>query len=152
MAHVGEIEMLGHTLAVHADAYGHWTLLLDDEIIGRGDSLDKAKNAARTALNKRKVKVSVPFWTIRNEHGNAYGLHARNRTVLAEIDGKKTELDPYHEVLVATTPDHTRTMLMSIDDKLRTLKRERAKIMHGHGLNLRQAVTEAITAAAEALE
>ena len=102
----------GVDVEVHVYSDGRFMLQTpkDDggEMLGIGDTLEQAKTTARKELNKRKVKVEVPFLTANGEKGTATGLHAGTRKVLTTVEtysGTRSEqIETYAKRYKADTP------------------------------------------------
>lgn len=147
MAVVGEVTITGVSLEVGASAAsGNFTLSLDGEVIGRGETLDKAKAQARAALAKRRVKVEVPFVTKQGERGVAHGIHQRNRTVLVRMgaSGSAAELQGYSEQFRPDIPADVLERFLEAGRAAQLLEKERSAISKEWSLDLRKAVVCAI--------
>ena len=148
---VGTKKINGVECEVHASAYGAWEIKdPDGASIGRSEStLDSAVNAARVTLNKRKVKVEVPFILVASgKRGVATGLHAGNRKVLITIDGERTQLEGYAKVLRPDTPDEKVARLGELRKIADDATRELGTIERAYHMDLRRAVDAAMTEAA----
>lgn len=81
---------------IAANTYGDFRIYIDEngergQHIGYADKLDAAVAKARTELNKRKVKIKVPFITETGEPGFCSGLHGGNGNLMINIGGKKSQ-------------------------------------------------------------
>jgi len=157
MAVVGTKEILGQEYDIDVSKYG--VFYIKDvagedgrsDILGSGDTLDQATAKARIELNKRKVKVQVPFITKNGQRGMATALHGRNRKVLTTLaDGAKQAVDQHTRVF---KPDMPKEVLDSYLDKVqreRELTAEIRKIDKEWEFSLGQTVIAAINEAAAA--
>lgn len=134
---------------IHADLTGRWTVIekTDEEDapvrnrqLASADSIDKAVAAARIEINKRKVKVEVPFFTVNGEAGIAHGKNSRDRRILTNIG----QLEPHVTVLDPDTPLKTVKRLNAIKAERNALIREEKEIMTQYGMRLDHAVDRAV--------
>lgn len=158
MALVGTEQINNVDVEIHASQYGTWTIREkgvegSEGVLGNGDTVEKAKNNARTELNKRKVKVAVNFYLANGyHHGIAHGIHGRTRKILAKVGSKAMQLDSYTGALKGDTPKDVRDHLRDIDDEISKLQREKREIVKQWNLDLSRAVDTAIKEAIEAKE
>lgn len=153
VAVLGTLEMLGEDLVIRASASGRFTLALDDREIGSGETLEQAKSKARTELNKRRVKVAVPFLLEDGRRAVATQRHAGNRTVLYEIDGQKDSLPGYgtgSKVFKAETPPETIARLADLRQQARDAEFGQREIEKEWGVDIGKAVDRAVAEALEA--
>jgi len=136
---------------IHADVSGNWQVYEkreneDDSLgrpIGRGDTLDKAVSAARIELNKRKVRVSVPFFNLKGERGVAHGFHARNRTILTDLG----QFDTRTTVFTPDIPIGDLNKITELERKINEMSRQKRDLIGKYSMNLDNAVRDAIEAA-----
>jgi hypothetical protein len=136
MAHVGDKEILGETVEIHADQYGSWRIMLPppegeegrSEAIGSSDkSLDAAMNAARAELNKRRVKVEVNFITKSGKPGTATHIDHRSRSVIARVGDAPAKLSPHEKSFKPDIPfDVLRDYLARAEEMQELARQQRA--------------------------
>lgn len=142
---IGSGNIGGQDVAFEADARTErFYVTLDGNILGQGDTMEKAKRAAATAIRKRRVKVEVPFALQDGRRGIADGIHLKNRSVLSSIDGAREDLGYNPKALSADIPDDKLARIGEIDEATRTLQRERGEIVRAYELDLVKAVKSAI--------
>lgn len=144
-------KILNTDVEVHASRHGMWEILVPIEdgghtTLGRGDTLDKAKNQARSELSKRKVKVEVPFFHPQTgQAGVATGLHARNGSILVRYDDGATDQVRFHfDVLAPTTPPEKIEEMCRKEEESRRLAREVQGIRQDYKMSLGHTVERAI--------
>jgi len=145
-------EVLGTEVEIHVDKFGSFRVMEDDRALGHGDTLDAAIAKARVELNKRKVKVEVPFLTRAGENGVATGFHARNRTVLTRVDGESHAFEPMsaRRMFPPDMPKAKLQRYLTLREQESTIKREINEIEREFEYDVYGAVTRAIDAAIEA--
>jgi len=74
------------------------------QLLGRGETLDKAVTSARAELTKRRVEVELPFVSVRGVEGVATKRHGKNGTIMARIKGRSEQVDVSTKVFKADTP------------------------------------------------
>lgn len=125
---------------------GDWTIK-DEEgaTLGHGNTLEKAVAQARNALNRRKVKVNVPFYLLDGRNGTATGKHGgSSRKTLAVLDGKRETLDGYTTVFTQDTPQGVRERHAELTQQGRAVQRELRQIEADNTAKLSTLVEEAI--------
>jgi hypothetical protein len=134
---------------IHADLSGRWTIYEKrDEGEARGrplvsaESLDKAVAAARIELNKRKVRVDVPFFTTEGEAGIAHGKNSRDGRILTDIG----QLDSHATVLKPDTPANKVERMKKIRAEKAALAIEERKLLKEYSMRLDYAVDRAVDA------
>lgn len=151
--HIGNREINGVECEIHAtERHGQWFVRHNGNTVGVGDKLDNAIAQARTALNKQRIKVSVPFWTVEGATGEATGIHGGTRQVLARVNGKATQFSPGTSVLRGDTPPEKVEALVALNARIRDARQEANAIQHAYSLRLGTAVQEALDEAAKARE
>lgn len=154
MTVVGKVTVRGTELAIDVTSHGLFWLKQGDQTIASGETLEAAKTKAGVELNRRKVKVSVPFAMVDGRRGIADSMHARNQTVLATIGGERHEFSRYgggrDEVFDESITDEELTRIRKIDDEIEKLQNERYNIVKAHELNLAKRVQKAIEEKVEA--
>lgn len=154
MAAVGRVTLGGTEVEVHASTSGRWRIhTIENEglgiRLGDAETLEKAEAQARTVLSKMKVKVDVPFFDEDGRRGVAYGRHAGHGNVLARVDGEAVTLNPRrysNGILAGDTPAHVLARIKALQESIHADKRELNMLRERHGLDLVQAVADAITA------
>jgi hypothetical protein len=149
------IEIAGKQVEVHASAHSMgaaFEMIFDGEVIGRGDTWEKARDKARAALAKKKVRVEVPFITRSGQHGVATGINSRTRKVTAKVNttgrSASTQLEKYERVLSPQiVKDGKFEHLMELRQRERDLDREIHAIERQYEMRLGDVVEEAIEAA-----
>jgi hypothetical protein len=158
MALVGKREINNVGVEIHASSHGTWTIQLPADEEGKHGralgthhtSLDAAINLARTEIKKRQVKVAVPFKTTEGWSGIATSRHARSTDkILAEVNGKKTQIGWREQVFKADTPKSVIEHIKEIDDESSRLRAERIALVNEWKLDLNKALDEAISKKAE---
>lgn len=154
----------GVEVEIHATENGYWQVRLpgDDSYggLGQADTLEKAKQQARTALAKKKVKVSVPFtiiWhsndTAEARRGTATGIHAKSYDVLVRYaDGEADTIGSYGTVFRDDVPQDVIDRYILLSTEMRKKQVEMRTIENQHKLDLKKAVREAIEAEARRQE
>ena len=165
MVEVGLKEILGNTYEIHADSYGRWYIVTplaenaeEDErprnrVIGQGETLDAAVTAARVELNKRKVKVEVPFLTRAGEKGVAIGFHARNKTVLIRLEPNQPgalDQSTARRCFPTDMPKAKLQRYITLTTQMREMRNETNAIEREFEFDLYRATQKAIDAAVEA--
>lgn len=120
------------------------------DTIGSDYNLEAAITAARAALAKSKVRVSVEFRTTAGERGVATGIHAATKNVLARIGDQSTQMTyrDLNRVLSADTPDEDLARPAKIAKSMHDLAGECRRIESKYKIDLKAAVEKAITDAA----
>lgn len=145
MALLGTREVNGVELELHANVQGtFWLREPDGEEMGRGDTLDQAVQQARTEINRRKVKVEVPFVTLKGERGIATGRHGGHGKVLARVNGKATTLDTYAAVLRGDTPPEVVAEIKRHQQAMAAARAAEFKLRQQWEIRLGHAVDKAI--------
>lgn len=158
--YIGTKNILGGDYAVYADARSERFYIREpndnadepDEELGSGETMKAAIAAARTALNKRKVKVAVEFRLDNGQRGTATGLHGRNRRVMVTYQsGAKDQLDHFAKPLKGATPDDVIERLAEIRRQVRELKDEEREIdrewrLDNFGTHVKKAIEEKLAA------
>lgn len=146
-----DVEIRGKKVDAHVDAYGRFWIQDGDQRLSSGsETLDAAKAQAATRLRKAAVKVSVPFITREGERGEAYGIHASNGKVLAQLGDGRVQVDSYEVTFKGDTPDEVIDRYVELRDQLSALNRERQEIEQGEWtVRLSTVVRDAIEAAEE---
>jgi len=152
MTMVGTKNILNVDVEIHVDKYGTFSLREDDKVLGSGDTLDAATAKARQELNKRKVRVEVPFLTRAGEKGVATGFHARNRTVLTRVEGEAHAFETMtaRRMFPPDMPKDKLQRYLTLQEQQSTIKREINQIEREFEYDLYGAVAKAIDAAIEA--
>ena len=123
-----------------------------DNVFARSQTLDGALREAGRALRADKVKVAVPFITGKGNKGVAHGLHSRNGTILAKVEGEKWEPTRYPGAIFGPdTPTAVIARYAEIHETILALENEAHTINREHGINLLFAVRNAVKAAEEAM-
>lgn len=146
MTFIGRKDINGQEVEIHADSHGMWRLRLDGQEIGNGETLDAATAKARNAINKRKVKVNVPFVTRGGQRGVATGFHGGTNKLLVRVDGEAMQYDRHVKVLRADTSDDMLKEMLDKRSQARKLVAEADAIEKEHAFNLLHAVTTAVDA------
>jgi hypothetical protein len=154
-----EIEIAGVLVRVDVNRSGRFYIVEaaaeDHQTLGLGDTLEEAKNNARREIAKRKVKVEVPFRTMKGERGVATGRRAGSRKIQAkftdEITGRthSEQLDGYHDVLRSDTPDEAILQYKEYQQQRNEIYSKERALLDQWKLHLGQAVDEAVAAKAE---
>lgn len=151
MALVGMKTIAGQEFEVHASIYGSWDISDIDGVIGHGNDLDKAVSMAQATLTRRKVKISVPFITMKGKTGKLTGKHARTRKILVKIDdhtGTK-QWDSYQRVFTNDIPAKTLAHYMKLSAQVNDLRAEMNTIENSYGRQVGPMVEDAIKQATE---
>lgn len=145
-------EVLGTEVEIHVDRYGSFRIMDDDKALGHGDTLDAAIAKARAELNKRKVKVEVPFLTRAGEKSVATGFHARNKSVLTRVEGEAHAFEPMsaRRMFPPDMPKDKLQRYLTLQEQQSKIKREINEIEREFEYDVYGAVTKAIDAAVEA--
>lgn len=145
---LGTEQIAGMTVDVEADRTGRFFITKDGDQLGMGDTLEKAKSSARAKLARLKTKVSVPFAMADGRRGVADGRHARNRTILATIDGKREDVGTGYRsnspVLRNDISDDLLQRLVELDEEIYLRQQEFNSIVKDYELDLGKAVDAAI--------
>lgn len=142
---IGSDTISGQKVDIEADARSQrFYITLKGDILGRGETLERAKRDAAVTIRKRRVKVAVPFALADGRRGVADGIHQKNRSVLSSIDGKREDLGYNPKALRPDIPDETLKRIGDIDEETRTLQRERGAIVREYELDLVREVNGAI--------
>ena len=120
-----------------------------DNVWGSGLSLEAARRATQAKLRTDKIKVSVPFITRQGNPGAAHGIHSRNGSVLAKVEGEKWESGSYQTPVVfgADTPPEVISRYKEVTAEISRLMEERLGIERKHKIDLKQHVKAAVEAA-----
>lgn len=152
----GIITIRNRDFPVTVDDSGTWRAEFDGGVLTSGTK-ENLRAALQRAINRKSVKVAVPFSIISRTVGGggvqvrtgvATGIHAKNNSLLVRWDdnGKADQLTPYSTYLIALTPAERaewRTLHTAAFDAKRAL----AEFERDHALNLRNAVQDEITKA-----
>ena len=141
----------GMVCEIHADVTGNWTVVEkaeeDDDALhprkltlATGNTIDKAIAAARVEINKRKVRVEVPFFTVDGEAGVAHGRNSRDRRILTDIG----QLDSNATVLKPDTPANKVQRLREIRAQKGALHSEERALLKEYSMRLDHAVDRAV--------
>ena len=144
---VGTVKILGQELEVSASAPGGEFYIRDEQgkRIGAGETLEQAKTRARTALNKLRVEVAVPFVMVDGRRGVAIRRDARDRSIVVEFDGgQRDSLFANSNVLKADVPEDLRAELDSIEHKMCDLKARAREITREWEMRLSTRLDQAI--------
>lgn len=150
--HIEDIELTGTLVKVYVSTgNGTFSIKLPapeegerEENLGHGETLEAAKNSARAALSKRKVKVEVPFILEDGRRGVADSRHARNRTVLCTIGDHRDELPGRATVFQADTPDVELKRFIELTSRITELAREAKLIEEEWTFDIGRAVDRAV--------
>lgn len=162
---VGTAKIQGREVEVFADGMGTWHLKYDGSYIGSGDTLEKAKAAARKTFKKTEVKVEVPFIRSRfrgygsnqervDEYGIADGLNVGDaRKVKIEINGKRDQINvgfggQRGGIWNADTPKDRIERYFKLQAERNRIAKEQREIEDEFSFDLASAVRDAIERAA----
>lgn len=176
---LGLVRVQGRDLMAHANTDGRWRLTEPPEegeempayarALGSGESLDEAKRAARKALKKQEIKVSVPFKWARMvgsfgspkelviEEGIADALKAGDpSTVLVTVKGNRDTVTRSYsregKIWRPDTDDEKIAEYRRLQEESRAIAKKADEIEEEWGLELSSAVRDAIDEEAEISE
>lgn len=155
MAFVGTKKLSGVQYEVHANQSGYFQITSGERVLGAGETLDKAVQAARSTLHRQKVRVSVPFIQIMGlRRGTATGIHERSGEILVRWEdgngakkGAET-IRSYSPVLKADVPEDTLNLMAGLQSEIdQATKRLRELESEWKITNLQSEVSKAVEAA-----